>query len=41
MSRVKLRIQRDDITREWRDRFIAEHGDPDFIDSADLLARTM
>jgi LPS sulfotransferase NodH len=31
-SQINLTIQRDDITAEWRQRFIAECGNPGFID---------
>ena len=40
-SRVALRVQRDDESRAWRERFIAECGAPDAMDPADLLARTL
>jgi LPS sulfotransferase NodH len=31
-SRIDLAVQRDETTAEWRRRFIAEYGDPNFID---------
>jgi LPS sulfotransferase NodH len=31
-SRIDLAIQRDEVTVEWRKRFIAECGNPDFVD---------
>ncbi|MGV7033018.1 Stf0 family sulfotransferase [Methylobacterium symbioticum] len=40
-ERVHLRVQRDNESRAWRERFIAECGDRNYIDSADLLARTL
>ncbi|NEU12622.1 hypothetical protein G3T14_10780 [Methylobacterium sp. BTF04] len=41
LGQVDLRIQRDDASHAWRARFIAEFGDPNYIDSPDLLARTL
>jgi hypothetical protein len=40
-SRTELRVQRDGISQEWRERFIKDHGDPNVIDSPDLLARSL
>jgi LPS sulfotransferase NodH len=31
-SRADLAVQRDETTAQWRHRFIAEHGNPDFVD---------
>jgi LPS sulfotransferase NodH len=40
-SRTELRVQRDGISQEWRERFVKDHGDPNVIDSPDLLARSL
>ncbi|MGU3537104.1 Stf0 family sulfotransferase [Methylobacterium sp. A54F] len=38
---VKLQVQRDAASRDWRERFIAERGDPNRMDSPDRLAVTL
>ncbi|GBU19734.1 MULTISPECIES: Stf0 family sulfotransferase [Methylobacterium] len=40
-ERVALRVQRDDVSAEWRARFVAERGDPNRMDSGELLARSL
>ena len=32
-ERIAMAVQRDAINAEWRERFIAEFGDPDVIDA--------
>lgn len=40
-DRIALRIQRDDHSAAWRERFIRELGDPNALDPAELLARIL
>lgn len=40
-EKIALRVQRDDASRAWRERFIGELGDPNSLDPAEMLARTL
>ncbi|GJE53788.1 Stf0 family sulfotransferase [Methylobacterium thuringiense] len=41
LDRVRLEVQRDELSGEWRRRFIAEHGDPSHIDPVEAMAATL
>ena len=38
LSRIELRVQRDKDSDAWRDRFISECGESNYLDSIELLS---
>ena len=41
LTKVKLLLLRDEVSLAWRQRFINECGDPNYIDMPDLLSVTL